>query len=104
MTIADDTSGLTVPGRIFLYRVDGGARSWMPLECGSCGERVGLTLTSDPVGYRCPRGHSLTDWRLTADAEVKLVGEDAEVRVVARGGRLESREWDEGDGEDDTRV
>ncbi|MEU7148697.1 hypothetical protein AB0B15_11755 [Streptomyces sp. NPDC045456] len=71
--------------------------SRMPVLCGECDARTGLTLTAcgDDTQITCPAGHVTRDWRLSpeavrdvaavaADAGVEVVPADAEVRLRVR--------------------
>lgn len=108
MTTSEAVRGFAVRGRVFLLQTRAASWSRVPLACPVCDERTGLTLIppgtdTDPVRYACPVGHTSTDWRLTPDAQVQLVGDDAEILVMAHGGNLSSRQYDDGDGSDDFR-
>lgn len=108
MTTTDTPSAaLTVTGRVFLCQVSASGWSRVSLVCPVCDASTGLRLVPgvepEPVRFVCPNGHASTDWRLTRDAQVQLVGADAEVRVTSRAGRLETGVFDDGDGWDDFR-
>ncbi|WP_329595870.1 hypothetical protein OG195_44695 (plasmid) [Streptomyces sp. NBC_01362] len=57
--------------------------SRMPVSCGVCDARTGLTLAArgEDAWITCPDGHTTRDWRLTGEAVSEVAAAAAEAGV-----------------------